>query len=235
MAVPLTTSTIINPTFLLWIIVILVPVTLITTYTMTDELHPDSQIIPFISSSINNAPESCIGSFGLSIASFIMVLVSLIKYLIIKDNIINFEGEINQESKMKFNKFITSMGVISGLSLNGVASFQYKNASVPHLIFAALFFICGFIFILTQTIIDDQISNNPNRIKNIRKFLILICCLFVPYVILQFIQNPIAKNISAIFEITSASCIFIYMVSFFFEFSKVNLNIEFSNHNFGKL
>ncbi|EAL69038.1 hypothetical protein DDB_G0277073 [Dictyostelium discoideum AX4] len=207
MTIPLTTTTIVNPTFLLWIIVILVPVTLITTYTMTDELHPDSQIIPFISSSINNAP----------------------------DNIINYQGEINQESKMKFNKFIASMGIISGFSLNGVASFQYKNASVPHLIFAALFFICGFIFILTQTIIDDQISNNSNRIKNIRKVLIFICCLFIPYVILQFIQNPIAKNISAIFEISSASCIFIYMVSFFFEFSKVNLNIEFSNHNYGKI
>ncbi|EGC31660.1 hypothetical protein DICPUDRAFT_89564 [Dictyostelium purpureum] len=185
-------TSMIRPSFLIYTVATIVPITLITTYTIPEKLHHDKQIIPFISSSINNAPE---GDY--------------------------------------FNKFHI-IGIVSAFSMNGVASFQYKNAMDPHLIFAALFFLCGFTYIVTQTILDKKTSNIPSKIFIIRVVLCCVCSLFFIYVTLQFFKGPLLQNISALFEIISASCIFIYLVTYLYEFSKMTLNIDFSLNNYSQ-
>ncbi|KAM9980486.1 hypothetical protein ACTFIZ_007859 [Dictyostelium cf. discoideum] len=197
-------TTQIKPFYILCIISLFVPITFITTYTITEVRGDDDQIIPYISDTIDFAPESCIGTFGLSIIAFLMIIVVFIKHLIIKNNIIEKEYSYDKKEikELRLNRFSTSMGFVSGLSMHGVSSFQFHNANLVHVIFAALFFLCGFIYLLTQTILDIKNSN----------------------IITQFFID----NLAAIFEIISALSIFAYMVTFFYEFSNLTLNIEFS-------
>ncbi|KAM9971655.1 hypothetical protein ACTFIW_011638 [Dictyostelium discoideum] len=220
-------TTQIKPFYILCIISLFVPITFITTYAITEVRGDDDQIIPYISDTIDFAPESCIGTFGLSIIAFLMIIVVFIKHLIIKNNIIEKEypDDKKEKKELRFNRFSTSMGFISGLSMHGVSSFQFHNANLVHVIFAALFFLCGFIYLLTQTILDIKNSSDiPLKVLIIRKILICVSCLFVGYIITQFFID----NLAAIFEIISALSIFAYMVTFFYEFSNLTLNIEFS-------
>ncbi|KAN0026285.1 hypothetical protein ACTFIV_007269 [Dictyostelium citrinum] len=220
------TTTQIKPFYILCIISIFVPITFITTYTITEVRGDDDQIIPYISDTIDFAPESCIGTFGLSIIAFLMIIVVFIKHLIIKNNIVEkeYSDDKKEKKELKFNRFSTSMGLISGLSMHGVSSFQFHNANLVHVIFAALFFLCGFIYLLTQTILDKNSTDIPFKVSIIRKILICISFLFIGYIITQFFID----NLAAIFEIISALSIFAYMVTFFYEFSNLTLNIEFS-------
>ncbi|KAK5575103.1 hypothetical protein RB653_010359 [Dictyostelium firmibasis] len=221
------TTTHIKPFYLLCFISIIVPITFITTYTITEVIGDDDQIIPYISDTIDFAPESCIGTFGLSIIAFLMIIIVFIKHLIVKNNIVEneYSDDKREKKQLRFNRFSTSMGFISGLSMHGVSSFQFHNANLVHIIFAALFFLCGFIYLLTQTILDNKTSNNiPLKISIIRKILICISCLFIAYIITQFFID----NLAAIFEIISALSIFAYIITFFYEFSNLTLNIEFN-------
>ncbi|KAN0033535.1 hypothetical protein ACTA71_007222 [Dictyostelium dimigraforme] len=206
-------TTHIKPFYILCILSIFVPITFITTYTITEVRGDDDQIIPYISDTIDFAP------------AFLMITVVFIKHLIIKNNIVEkeFSDDKKRKKELRFNRFSTSMGFISGLSMHGVSSFQYHNANLVHVIFAALFFLCGFIYLFTQTILDNKNSTDiPLKVSIIRKILICVSCLFIGYIITQFFID----NLAAIFEIISALSIFAYMVTFFYEFSNVTLNVE---------
>ncbi|KAN0052920.1 hypothetical protein ACTA71_012400 [Dictyostelium dimigraforme] len=228
-------SSSLKPSVLLWILAILVPSTLIVTYTITVLLfHGVRRTVPYISDTIDFSPESCIGTFFVSITAFLVFKIVIIKHFALNNNInqnCNNNSEIlfgnENEKKRKrgivLNKISTFFGIICGISIHGVSSFQYHNTNVVHLLFAASFFFSGFIYIFTQTYLDNKFSNLPKRILLLRRIIALTTSVFIGYIILQFFIDDLA----AIFEIISALSIFFYLVSFFYEFSKMTISIQF--------
>ncbi|KYR00078.1 hypothetical protein DLAC_03225 [Tieghemostelium lacteum] len=231
--------TTLKPKLLLWTICILPTVTLITTYTITEKLGHTNMKIPFISSSINQAPESCIGTLGLSITSFIMVLVTFIKYLITKFNIDNdpYTGSLRdntshiEQKRHRLNILSISIGILSAFGMLGVASFQYRNAGIVHLIFATMFFLGGVSYMIVQTYLDSILALE-RKVLICRKIMTVASIfLFFPYLILQFVNGEYRstfQNVSAVFEISSALTLFLYFITYFYEFSQLKLHIDFT-------
>ncbi|KAF2069897.1 hypothetical protein CYY_008783 [Polysphondylium violaceum] len=222
-------TTMIKPKYLLWVMLFLPAATLIVTYTLTVKLHHDDMIIPFISSSINFAPESCIGALGISITSFILVLIIFVKYLIGKFNILNDPYTQDEKRRHITNKACLGLGLISAFGMNGVASFQYHNAPIPHIVFATLFFLFGVVYLLIQTYMDSITKSLPRGMMIFRRInSIASLFFFIPYLVFQFFEKAIYQNIAAAFEILSAATFFLYFITYFYEFSQLKLNIDFS-------
>ncbi|KAM9986007.1 hypothetical protein ACTFIZ_004274 [Dictyostelium cf. discoideum] len=201
-----------KPSVLLWILAILIPLTLITTYSLTVLLfHGIRRTVPYISDTIDFSPESCIGTFFISISAFLVFIIVFVKHFVIQNNINqNFNNEIvfneNENEKKKnrviiLNRISTFFGLICSICMHGVSSFQYHNASVVHSIFAASFFFTGFIYLFTQTYLDYKFSKLPKRILILRR-----------------------QQYSKLYQ----HSIFFYLISFFYEFSKININFQFN-------
>ncbi|KAM9952089.1 hypothetical protein ACTFIT_002776 [Dictyostelium discoideum] len=218
-------SSSLKPSVLLWILAILIPSTLITTYTLTVLLfHGIRRTVPYISDTIDFSPESCIGTFFISISAFLVFIVVFVKHFLLQNNINqNFNIDIilneNENEKKKnrakmLNRISTFLGLICGVCIHGVSSFQYHNTGLVHSIFAASFFFTGFIYIFTQTYLDHKFSKLPKRILILRRVISLTTSVFIGY------------NLAAILEIISALSIFFYLISFFYEFSKITINFQ---------
>jgi len=222
-------TTMIKPKYLLWIMVFLPAATLVVTYALTEKLGHDDMIIPFISSSINFAPESCIGALGLSITAFTMVLIVSVKYLIGKFNILNDPYSSDEKRRHITNKACLALGLISAFGMNGVAAFQYHNAPIPHIVFATLFFLFGVVYLLVQTYVDSITKSLARGMMIFRRIISITSLLFfIPYLVFQFFSKPIYQNVAAAFEILSAGTFFLYFITYFYEFSQLKLNIDFS-------
>ncbi|EFA81095.1 hypothetical protein PPL_05931 [Heterostelium album PN500] len=198
------------------------------------KLGDQTQTIPFISETLNNSPESCIGTLGLSVTSWVMVFIIFIKQSITKFMINNspftssFDTFWTDSRKEAFNKITSITGTISAFSLTGVASFQYKNLPIPHIIFALLFFFGGLAYIILQTILDYNISSFSRNMIRLRIFLSGLCLAFIiPYAILQFIDEYWFSNISALFEILSAATLFVYFMTYIHEFGQFEMSLDF--------
>ncbi|KAM9971805.1 hypothetical protein ACTFIW_011788 [Dictyostelium discoideum] len=218
-------SSSLKPSVLLWILAILIPSTLITTYTLTVLLfHGIRRTVPYISDTIDFSPESCIGTFFISISAFLVFIVVFVKHFLLQNNINqNFNNDIilneNENEKKKnrakiLNRISTFFGLICGVCIHGVSSFQYHNTGLVHSIFAASFFFTGFIYLFTQTYLDHKFSKLPKRILILRRVISLTTSVFIGY------------NLAAILEIISALSIFFYIISFFYEFSKITINFQ---------
>ncbi|KAM9973372.1 hypothetical protein ACTFIR_012748 [Dictyostelium discoideum] len=218
-------SSSLKPSVLLWILAILIPSTLITTYTLTVLLfHGIRRTVPYISDTIDFSPESCIGTFFISISAFLVFIVVFVKHFLLQNNINqNFNNDIilneNENEKKKnrakiLNRISTFFGLICGVCIHGVSSFQYHNTGLVHSIFAASFFFTGFIYLFTQTYLDHKFSKLPKRILILRRVISLTTSVFIGY------------NLAAILEIISALSIFFYLISFFYEFSKITINFQ---------
>ncbi|KAK5575223.1 hypothetical protein RB653_010479 [Dictyostelium firmibasis] len=225
-----------KPGFLVWILVTIIPLTLIATYTLTVLLnHGVRRTVPYISDTIDFSPESCIGTFFISISAFIVFIIVILKYTLLNINVnkncnineILFDENENEKKRKRgivLNRVSTFFGIICSISIHGVSSFQYHNTPIVHQLFAASFFFSGFIYLFTQTYLDHKFSNLPKRILILRRFIILTTSVFIGYIILQFFIDDLA----AIFEIISAMSIFLYLISFYHEFSKITINFHFN-------
>ncbi|KAM9984760.1 hypothetical protein ACTFIY_009211 [Dictyostelium cf. discoideum] len=229
-------SSSLKPSVLLWILAILIPSTLITTYTLTVLLfHGIRRTVPYISDTIDFSPESCIGTFFISISAFLVFIIVFVKHFLLQNNINqNFNNVFilneNENEKKKnrakiLNRISTFFGLTCVISIHGVSSFQYHNTGVVHLIFAASFFFTGFIYLFTQTYLDHKYSKLPKKILILRRVISLTTSVFIGYIILQFFKD----NLAAILEIISALSIFFYLISYFYEFSKITINFQINS------
>ena len=101
----------------------------------------------FLSSSIDNAPASCVGSFGLSLSLLWAIpFVSLARFNQIEALVPN----------LLFNKVGLACGVLSSLAGHGVASFQSRHGLPIHLTFAGAFFAAGTAVAVSQSVVDWQ-------------------------------------------------------------------------------
>jgi len=74
--------------------------------------------VPFISSTINYPPESCIGSIGLGLCSFFIALTAIVKHATLPTS--------------RTARAALACACLSALGLLGVASFQYHNVPAAH-------------------------------------------------------------------------------------------------------
>jgi len=128
---------------------------------------------------------------------------------------------------VKRNNIALAFGVISVLCLNGVASFQFHNAPIPHLTFAAIFFLFMIIYMWLAISIDTALDTFCNRSTRICRWLTAVLCtlVFLPFIILQLFQVPLEKMSAAACEITMTLSFLAYFLTFVPDFATVDFEI----------
>ena len=100
----------------------------------------------FLSSSIDFAPASCIGSFGLSPVIITCVpIIAWVRYEQVREA---------QKRNTKANKLMVVAAFVSAIGGHGVASFQAHHGMPIHLFFACLFFGGGSV-VSTMSLVTD--------------------------------------------------------------------------------
>eukprot|EP01114_Cavostelium_apophysatum_P009272 TRINITY_DN22374_c0_g1_i1.p1 TRINITY_DN22374_c0_g1~~TRINITY_DN22374_c0_g1_i1.p1 ORF type:complete len:242 (-),score=15.88 TRINITY_DN22374_c0_g1_i1:31-756(-) len=216
---------------LIAIIGLLPSVTIITTYILASDRHElNGQKIPFISFSINYPPESCIGTFGVSISAFTLFCIMFTKYKHIESLIVK-KTNTGRESLLRTNLVAMVLGGISAVCMNGVASFQFHNVLYAHLSFAGTFFFLALVHAFMVIYLDFIVSKESKLLLRMRLVVVVLsCCAFVPMVGLNMIHHSLDQNISAASEISCLGFLFIYFITYYVEFKKSRISIDLFHH-----
>ena len=118
----------------------------------------------FLSTSIDQAPASCLGSFGLSPVVLIVIpVVAWVRY----EQVVEVMGTDSYANKAMLVSALTS--AIGG---HGVASFQWSNGWQAHLVFAGLFFGGGCVVAGASLVTDHHCPNfGTPTMRALRKLL----------------------------------------------------------------
>jgi len=206
----------------------------LTTFTATFAISkangafPPEQHIPFLSSSIDYAPESCIGSFGLSFCAFLLTILIAANYQRLKDLL---ENSLNEHADwyLRLNRIALVSGMLSALGLLGVSAFQYHNAPAVHNTSAATFFLLGS---LTANLTAHIHARMQGRRAGLKRFCAFLSVLLVlPFEILLVVyhshpQYPILVNLSASCEILATGSFFAYYVLHYDAFDHYELTYK---------
>lgn len=120
----------------------------------------------FLSSSIDNAPASCVGSFGLSLSLVAIPFVSLARFSQIEV----------RRPRLFFNKVGLLCGLLSAVAGHGVASFQSSHGLPVHLTFAGTFFTAGTAVAVSQCVVDWQTKSSGFGVglRKVNAFLLFV-------------------------------------------------------------
>ena len=100
----------------------------------------------FLSSSIDYAPGSCIGSFGLSPSTLLCVpILSWVRFT-----------QVREVSDSRANRWMLYSSILSAIGAHGVASVQAHADLLVHLLFAGLFFGFGLVVAVLAVVQDYQ-------------------------------------------------------------------------------
>jgi hypothetical membrane protein len=189
---------------------------------------PPDQYIPFLSSSIDYAPESCIGSFGLSFCSFLLTILIAANYQRLQDAL---ENSLNEHVIFysRLNRIALISGMLSALGLLGVAAFQYHNAQAVHNTCAATFFLLGSLTVNLTAHIHARMKGRRAKLK--RACALLSILLVLPFEILLLVYHshreyPILVNMSAACEILATGSFFAYYVLHYDAFDHYELTYK---------
>jgi hypothetical protein len=131
---------------------LIIPVmTFLTTYSISAIKNTQNYPYYFLSSSIDTKPASSVGTFGLSLTSVLIPIVSTIRYEYVKNHITNCENNLDKNIIFKANKKGLKLSIFSSFGALGVASFQDGIdkcggtiiTRIIHLLFAFIFFSGG--------------------------------------------------------------------------------------------
>lgn len=126
---------------------------------------------------LTRVSESCIGAFGMSITSTLLVLVSLFRFRFVDRTIdsVQFLQNLNRTLPLlisrhlsltphsdlkKVNGAALALGLVMALSLAGLGSFQFSNAKAVHLTFSGLFFLSGLVQLHLLFFLDRKLELN---------------------------------------------------------------------------
>jgi MFS family permease len=210
----------------------------------------------FLSDSIDFAPASCWGSFGISIASFLLVFAVYIRYQQI-NTVINRMVAAEQSSEVRtdaveqssmsrlhrarrLNVVSSRIGAISAFSAHGVASFQYHNSPSLHLLFASAFFFCGICYAVFQSFVDRIVpaAASSRRIRRLRVLAAVTApILIVVAIVIGFVlhsENETSETANgiifgfAVLEILTLGGFMTTFVTFYetFKYSTIQLTVE---------
>mmetsp|Transcript_5692 Transcript_5692/g.10859 ORF Transcript_5692/g.10859 Transcript_5692/m.10859 type:complete len:341 (-) Transcript_5692:98-1120(-) len=126
--------------------------------------------IMFLSSTIDHFPESAIGSFGLTIIVVLFVPVVTIRYIFLKRVVTRFiSDDRKRERLIKINRWLKYAGYTGAFGCFGVATVQYHHCPNLHLSLAALFFVCGGVFILGHTYLSGKFRGPKEESRPLAK------------------------------------------------------------------
>jgi len=130
----------------------------------------------FLSSSIDNAPASCIASFGLSpVVLTVIPVLSWVRY-----------EQVRERFRSVANRIMVIAAFTSAIGAHGVASFQAHNGLPIHLLFAALFFGGGCVVTLAVITTDYYCQDfGTKSMRALRK--LLATCVSVQLLVMCYI------------------------------------------------
>jgi len=224
--------------------------TILSTYLIGRFLGHFNNVIPFISSSLDYPPESCIGTLGLSLVAFTVALIGIIKFRfeqLLIDRKLGLQSGDNIIKKFQVSNNISLIVILlSMVGLVGVVSFQYHLIPICHLVSAFLFFVGAVIYMNIIAFLDLKLSKtqyysgndleynlvaktNQNSVA-FAYFRIALAevsiIFFVIFFVLQFSVESLLQSISALFEIICAAVLFIFVISYWKEFSIMKLTLR---------
>jgi len=223
--------------FLFIIYVILPTVTLAIIYSLTKYYGHSKLTIPFLSHTIDYAPESCIGALGLNLTLMISFFFLLLKYkhnflMILTKQTTVYVDEKGFSSYFKLNKACLFVGIISVFAALGVISFQAHNSYIAHMVFSMLFFFAGISHMTLSISLDWKFSIQHKGVILLRLFLTLFNLLvlggfFFPFFFFpSSIKTLLLSNIAAGCEFVITLVYFCFIASYYFEFRSLELNFE---------
>lgn len=144
----------IGASFFVIVSVILTLGTLVSTYLMS-YVWMDLQEYPwlFISSSINMSPASNVASLLLSPACLCLPFIAFVRYETVRP----IKGDL------KTNKIALWTACLTSFGGHGVASFQVRADFWAHMVFAGIFFVGAWIYLVMNVYIDRKVPEAASR------------------------------------------------------------------------
>ena len=124
----------------------------------------------FLSSAINHSPASNVGSFGLSIALFLIPPLAFVRHVQLAEKI-----EDDQRVLKILNKVSLWSALISAIGGHGVAAWQASANVQIHLFFAGVFFAFTLFIAVIQVVLDYKckVTSLGARLRQINAVLAL--------------------------------------------------------------
>ncbi|XP_028254948.1 DNA damage-regulated autophagy modulator protein 1 [Parambassis ranga] len=125
--------------------------TFIVSYLIALFRHDVDVIFPYISDTGANPPESCIFGLMTFISACAGTATIYARY--------KFVEKLNEDTRVvkpKLNKAALTLGILSCFGMCVVATFQETAVTVVHDIGAFMFFFCGILYIILQSVISFQ-------------------------------------------------------------------------------
>lgn len=173
-------------------------VAFLVTYLMSYRFGHLQMDRPFLSASIDYAPESCIGSLALSITGMIFLIIGVLRWRLALYAL--------RTKHRGTNPWLVHMSLFLCFTITvcliGVGAFQYHNDSVAHLTFAMLLFVTINMYLVVMLRIDAVLEHVPRRTRCTRIILTLLSMLTTASTIVSYsLPYEVDKTISASSEI----------------------------------
>nr|XP_033808927.1 DNA damage-regulated autophagy modulator protein 1 isoform X1 [Geotrypetes seraphini] len=199
-------------------------------------------LVPYISDTGTNPPESGVFGFMISIAAFLGAVTMYAKYKILEK-----QNELAQFMTPLSNAASLIIGLMGCTGMGIVATFQELDVPVVHDVGALMTFICGVLYIVSQSVLSYKSVHVWNSLNMCHLRLAIASTSFVALVpmiicailvsMTKLIWNPDEKDYTA--HLTSAICEWIVAFTFicFFltyikDFQGVTLTVSTEIHDF---
>lgn len=130
------------------LVCLITPVTFIVTFILSVYYGHVFPLIPYISDTGANFPESCVFSQFLNIAALLLSCCVYVRGLQV-DIFATFKFRVGR--RLRLNTLATYIGYVSCLGLSVVANFQVNRLKPVHYIGAAMCFLGGAVYFIFQT------------------------------------------------------------------------------------
>jgi len=160
------------------VIVIMLPATFLTTYTIAVlEGHVPAEF-PYISDTGTLPPESCIFGQLLNITAMLIAALIYIRYKQVQDHHINSPYDTGQGRAInRYNRACLIIGWVAALGISFVANFQETSVLIVHMIGAWLAFGGGTMYCWVHTRMSQKLSITPPRLTSLRYLFSIIATL----------------------------------------------------------
>mmetsp|Transcript_15155 Transcript_15155/g.26703 ORF Transcript_15155/g.26703 Transcript_15155/m.26703 type:complete len:560 (-) Transcript_15155:3170-4849(-) len=174
----------------------------------------------FISSSIDRAPASNVGTLGLTTTLMLLSNIVFVKHKLVKKS-------LRARKWMRTHRIATLVGMLSTFCGNGVAAFQYQFQPAAHNTFAACFFVFGMIHVVLETWLDVYHELSAPTTRRFRLFIaiLLILCVLAflgPMTYVLIYEDSLTpgyvrwlKDVAACFEVIAFACLVAWFSTYY--------------------
>jgi len=220
----------VNARLVIVLSLVLTTATFFTTYAVSLSLELTEYPWLFLSSTINHAPASNIGTLGLVFGSICVPIIGIVRFL----QVFNVAPRSRANYGGLVLSFVVSFNVI------GVASFQVSDTFLPHMIFAVGTFVSIVASVLVYIYLDHKHPETSSKFpKMYRKCVgVFISICFLTMVIIWLVKmNGVVDTQDG--WIAATACAEVLLVgsgltvftSFWQDFSGIRLHFSIDNQN----